>query len=66
MRSILLCLRQSGLTAKPSKCQYGMQYCVYLCHIVGSGTLKPVGDKLIAVTELPASFFEQNISESFP
>ena len=51
--SILLRLRQSGLTAKPSKCQYGMQHRVYLGHIIGGGTVKPVGDKLIVVRESP-------------
>ena len=42
-----------GLTAKPSKCQYAMQQCVYLGFVVGSGLLKPEVDKLHAIKQLP-------------
>ena len=42
-------LRESGLTAKPSKCQYGMEHCIYHGHIVGRGIVKPETDKLRAV-----------------
>ena len=51
--SILSHLRESGLTAKPSKCQYAMQHCVYLGHVVEGGIVKPEGDKLKAVKQLP-------------
>ena len=53
LRSILSRLRESGLTAKPSKCQYAMEHCTYLGHIVGGGIVKPETDKLRAVRELP-------------
>ena len=53
LRSILSRLRESGLTAKPSKCQYAMEHCIYLGHVVGGGIVKPETDKLRAVRELP-------------
>ena len=34
LRVIFERLRQAGLTAKPSKCQYAMSQCVYLGHVV--------------------------------
>ena len=46
LQTVLLRLRKAGLTAKPSKCQYGMQQCVYLGFTVGGGILKPEGGKL--------------------
>lgn len=53
LQSVLLKLRKAGLTAKPSKCQYDMQQCVYLGFIVGGGVLKPEVDKLQAIQQLP-------------
>ena len=29
------CLHSAGLTAKPSKCQFGMSRCTYLGHVIG-------------------------------
>ena len=46
-------LRKAGLTAKPSKCQYGMQQCVYLGYTVGGGILQPEVGKLQAIQQLP-------------
>ena len=46
-------LQASGLTAKPSKCQFGMAQCVYLGHIVGSGLVKPEHTKIQAVQQTP-------------
>ena len=37
MQAVLQILREAGLTAKPCKYQFGMFYCNYLCHVVGSG-----------------------------
>ena len=48
LRTVLLRLCEAGLTAKPSKCQYGMQQCVYLGFIVECGVVKTEVDKLIA------------------
>jgi len=46
-------LKEANLTAKPSKCQFGMHECVYLGHIVGNGTVRPEKDKLEAVSTFP-------------
>ena len=53
LRTALLKLRKAGLTAKPSKCQYGMQQCVYLGSTVGGGILQPEVGKLQAIQQLP-------------
>ena len=53
LRSILLRLREAGLTVKPKKCQFGMKECVYLGHVVGNGTVKPEHGKLEAVQDFP-------------
>ncbi len=34
---VLTALHHPGLTAKPIKCQFGMNQCVYLGHVVGNG-----------------------------
>ena len=49
LREVLQRLRKAGLTAKPSKCQFGMQTCTYLGHIVGNGVVQPEVTKLAAV-----------------
>ena len=48
----LLRLREAGLTGKPSKCEFGMQQCVYLGFIVGGGVVKPEIVKLMAIQQL--------------
>ena len=35
IRSVLERLQSAGLTARPRKCQFTMQQCVYLGHVVG-------------------------------
>ncbi len=37
MKEVLLALRKAGLTAKPSKCEWGKSHLDYLGHRVGSG-----------------------------
>ena len=49
LRTVLLRLHKAGLTAKPSKCQYCMQQCVYLGFTVGGGILKLEVGKLRAI-----------------
>ena len=49
LQEILSRLRQAGLTAKPSKCQFGMRTCTYLGHVVGNGLIKPEVSKIQAV-----------------
>ena len=53
VRSVLGRLRQGGLTAKPRKCQFGMEECTYLGHVVGGGMVKPHVSKLEAVASFP-------------
>ena len=42
------------MTAKPSKCQFAMDHCVYLGHMVGNGTVRPEVSKVEAVQRWPA------------
>ena len=37
VKTVLLALRQAGLTAKPSKCEWGREYLTYLGHRIGRG-----------------------------
>ena len=37
VRKVLLCLRKTGLTAKPTKCEWGATSLTYLGHTVGKG-----------------------------
>ena len=53
IRGVLERLRKAGLTAKPRKCQFGMQQCSYLGHIVGNGVVQPELAKLQAVEAFP-------------
>ena len=50
---VLARLRETNLTIKPMKCQFGMQNCTYLGHTVGNGQVKPEIEKLDAVREFP-------------
>ena len=49
LQTVLLRLPKAGLTAKPSKCQYGTQQCVYLGYTVAGGILEPEVGKLQAI-----------------
>ena len=53
IRHVLQRLREAGLTAKPAKCQFGMNRCVYLGHRVGGGLVQPEVGKLQAVQSFP-------------
>ena len=53
LQTILTRLGEAGLTAKPSKCQFAMDQCVYLGHIVGSGKIQPELSKVEAVQSYP-------------
>ena len=37
VRQVLVRLSESGLMAKPDKCQFGMKHCRYLGYVVGGG-----------------------------
>jgi len=47
---ILQHLRSAGLTVKARKCQFGMEQCLYLGHLVGSGTVRPESSKVEAIS----------------
>ena len=53
LSQVLGCLRKAGLTAKPSKCQFAMDQCVYLGHTVGNGVVQPELSKVEAVQQWP-------------
>ena len=46
---VLVRLRESGLTAKPDKCQFRMKHCRYLGYVVGGGEVRPEVAKVEAV-----------------
>ena len=50
---VLNSLRKAGLTAKPSKCQFGRDECVYLGHRVGRGRVQPEQSKIKAIQDFP-------------
>ena len=50
---VLQKLRRTGLTIRPKKCQFGMDSCSYLGHVVGNGQVRPEETKLHAVREFP-------------
>ena len=49
IKSILVCFRSVGLTAKPTNCQFGMRECGYLGHVVSNGMVRPELSKVDAV-----------------
>ena len=53
VRAVLQRLREAGLTAKPKKCQFGMDQCVYLGYVVGNGVIQPERSKLQGVESFP-------------
>ena len=50
---VLNSLRKAGLTAKPSKCQFGRDERVYLRHRVGRGRVQPERSKIKAIQDFP-------------
>ena len=51
IQKVLQRLREAGLTVKPKKCQFGMEYCTYLGHVVGGGAVRPEASKVEAVEQ---------------
>ena len=51
VRVIMQRQRETGLTVKPTKCQFGVEQCVYLGHVVGGGTVRPEASKVKTVEE---------------
>ena len=61
LREVLMRLRESGLTAKMKKCQFGMVECVYFGFVVGNGQIKPDPAKLRAVREYPRPIIKKEV-----
>ena len=59
--SVLQRLREAELTVKPSKCQIGMRYCVYLGYRVGDGEIQPEMKKIEAVSEFPQPISKKDV-----
>lgn len=53
LRLTLQCLRESGLTAKPRKCNVGMYEVSLLGHVAGGGIIKPDSAKVSAIRNFP-------------
>ena len=53
VRTVLQRLREAGLTAKPKKCQLGMDQCVYLGYVLVNGVIQPERSKLQGVDSFP-------------
>ena len=49
VRQVLVRLRESGLTVKPDKCQFGMKHCRYLGYVVGVDQVRQEVAKVEAV-----------------
>ncbi|PJE77625.1 hypothetical protein CI610_03448 [invertebrate metagenome] len=54
-------LRDSGLTVKPSKCQFGEEELYCLGHVVGKGKLKPDNRKVQAMVDFPLPLTKKGI-----
>ena len=48
---VLQRLRKAGLTIRLKKCQFGMNHCSYLGHVVGNGEVRLEESKLQAVRD---------------
>ena len=53
LRVILQRLRNTGLTIKVCKCQFGMATCTYHIHVVGEGSPRPEHAKVEAIQSMP-------------
>eukprot|EP00731_Ephydatia_muelleri_P017889 Em0010g987a len=51
LKEVFRRLRKAGLTVKLDKCQFGLDQCMYLCHVVGNGTVRPEHSKLEALKD---------------
>lgn len=65
MHAVLSRLRGAGLTAKPKKYQFGMSKCIYLGHVVESGTVSPDSSKLDAIRSFPTPKTKKQV-RAFP
>ena len=61
IREVLLRLRDSNLTAKLKKCQFGKEECVFLGYVVGNGHVKPDPEKIRSVKEYPVPLTKKQV-----
>ena len=61
IRRVFQRLSGAGLTIKPKKCQFGMDSCSYLGHVVGNGEVHPEKSKLQAVEDFPAPVTKKQV-----
>ena len=61
IRQVLQRLWEYGLTTKPSKCQFGMDQCVYLGHVVGNGQVRLAVSKLEVVETFPVLMTKKQV-----
>ncbi|KAL5013042.1 hypothetical protein ScPMuIL_011593 [Solemya velum] len=61
LRLVFLALRESNLSAKPSKCSFGFPELVFLAHVVGNMMVKPALDKLAIVQNFPQPLIKKQI-----
>ena len=53
LQAVIGLLKGAGMTAKASKCQFGVTACSYLGFVVGGGLVKPEPSKVQAVLHFP-------------
>jgi hypothetical protein len=53
LRSVFDRLRKYNLTLKPSKCKFALRNVEYLGFEIGEGVIKPLNNKISAITEIP-------------
>ncbi|KAL5011956.1 hypothetical protein ScPMuIL_010507 [Solemya velum] len=61
LRLVFLALRESNLSAKPSKCSFGFPELVFLAHVVGNMMVKPTLDKLAIVQNFPQPLTKKQV-----
>ena len=52
LEAVLTRLCEAGLTARPKKCHFGMEQCIYLGHVVGGGKVQVEASKVEAVQKM--------------
>jgi hypothetical protein len=58
---ILTRIQNAGLTVKPKKCNFAKQEVSYLGHIIGNKTIKPMQDKIEAVSKFPQPITKKQV-----
>ena len=61
IKSVLTMLREAGLTAKPSKCEWGKVYLTYLGHSIGKGKVTVLEARVEAIQGYKKSKSQKNL-----